>query len=195
MKKASIISLLLGITGLLLFTGLLITRYISEFIYLGLLIPLALVCVAILCLPRLKELDLKNFRMTLSELRQVKSEIEAVKADIEEMYGGIEKIRNAPMVLDKAKMQELGIRTGIAPDVSAVMRYTTGCIKRERERLARIFISPKEPDKLAKAILDGSLDDKVFKWNGPETLLDTPPVSFEEREKRRKEKEQNSQST
>jgi hypothetical protein len=194
MKKASIISLLLGVIGLLLFTGLLITRYISEFTYLGLLIPLALVCVAVLCLPRLKELDLKNLRMTLSEIKQIKSEIETAKADIEEMYGGIEKIQNAPMVLDEAKRQELGLMPSDLA-ATATMRYTTGCIKRERERLARIFISPKEPDKLAKAILDASLDDKVFKWNGPETPLDTPPVSGKEREKRRKEKEQTSQST
>ena len=132
--------------------------------------------------------------MTLSELKQVKSEIEAVKADIEEMYGGIEKIQKAPMVLDEAKMKELGLN-GSSPGQASIMRYPAGCSKRERERLAKIFISPKEPDKLAKAILDGSLDDKVFKWNGPEIPLDTPPMSVEEREQRRKEKEQTSQST
>jgi hypothetical protein len=193
--KASITSLLLGIIGLLFFTGLLITEHISGFIYSGLFTVLALVCVAIFFHPRIKELDLKNLRMTLSEIKQIKSEIETVKADIEEIYGGIEKIRNAPMVLDETKMQELGLSGGTIPVTEAVIRYTTGCIKRERERLAKIFISPKEPDKLAKAILDASLDEKVFKWNGPETPLDTPPVSSKEREKHRKEKEQTSQST
>jgi hypothetical protein len=194
MKKASITSLALGIIGLLLFTGLLVKSYISGFIYFSLFTVLSLVCIAVFLHPRLMDLDLKNLRMTLSEIKQIKSEIETTKADIEEMYGGIEKIRNAPMVLDKAKMQELGLTDGV-PGTFGLMKYMAGCIKRERERLAKIFVSPKESDKLAEAILDSSLDDKVFKWNGPETPLDAPPVSVEERRRRKKERKQDSQSS
>ena len=71
MKATAAISCLLGLLGLSLFTILLVAHRISDVIYLGLLATLALVCIVILCLPRLKELDLKNLRMTLSGLKQV----------------------------------------------------------------------------------------------------------------------------
>jgi hypothetical protein len=64
----------------------------------------------------------------------------------------------------------------------ATVRYVAGCIKRERERLARVFVTEKSPERLAEAILDATLDEKVFTWNGPETPLDTPPKSTAERE-------------
>lgn len=168
MKRESVVSFLLGIGGLTLFTTLLVRGTVSQLTYFGLLMPLALVCIVILCLPRLQELDLKNLRLTLSELKQV-------KAEIAEMYGGIENLRKAPFVLDDTKMKELGAQSTVA-FTSVVMRYPAGCIKRERERLARIFVNEKSPQKIAEAILDNSLDDKVFKWNGPETPLDQEPV-------------------
>jgi len=174
MEKESVASLLIGISGVTLFTGLLTTGIISESVYLMLLVPLALVSIAILCLPRLRELDLKNLKLTLSELKQVKN-------DIAEMYGGIKNLRKAPLVLDDEKMKELGLKTGSAALVTAVMRYTAGTMKRERERLARIFVRQKPPDEIAEAILDNSLDDKVFKWCGPEVPLDREPVSAGDR--------------
>lgn len=118
-------------------TTLLATGLISEITFAGLIVPLAMVCVVLLCLPRLRELDLKNLKMTLAELQQVKAEIEEVKAEVVEMYGGIERIRKAPLVLDESKMRELGLKPDTLPMISAVMRYTAGCVKRERERLAR----------------------------------------------------------
>jgi hypothetical protein len=90
-------------------------------------------------------------------------------------------------VFDRPKMQELGLAGGHIAFSDAVMRYTTGCMKRERERLARIFIVEKPPAKLAEAILDASLNDKVFKWNGPEAPLDAPPKSHAERVKKKGE--------
>ena len=183
MKTEAIIAGVVGVIGIAVFTSLLVMGHLSEASYVGLMIPLALVCIVLLCLPRLRELDLKNLKITLHELRQVKSDIEDVKADIAEMYGGIEKLRKQPMVLDDAKMKELGLEGGHIAEISSVMRYTTGCLKRERERLARILVSPKDPEKTAEAILDGTLDDKVFKWNGPEVALDVPPKSVDERKR------------
>ena len=55
------------------------------------------------------------------------------------------------------------------------MNYVMGCAKRERERLARIFVAEKTGDSLAQAIVDGSLDMRVFKWVGPGAFLDDPP--------------------
>ena len=110
-----------------------------------------------------------------------------VRGQISEFYSEIKHLKQSKMVMDEEKMMELGIGPPfIAPSTSALMRYTTGTIKRERERLARIFAEERPPDKVASAILDDSLDDKVFKWNGPEVLLDKAPVSYE----KRKEKEE-----
>ena len=192
MKSTSFWVVGFGLGGVALFTWLLLTGHLSEATYFGSLLVLAFVCVAIPCLPRLLEFDLKNLRMTLSELKQVKAEIETVKADVEQMYGGIENLRKAPLVLDEVKMQELGLKVNgsalaRASVGTALVRYTAGCIRRERERLARVFVLPKAPEKLAEAILDNSLDEKVFKWNGPETPLDTPPISVEEREKKKQD--------
>jgi hypothetical protein len=157
-----------GLGGVALFTCLLIVDKVSEASYIGLMLPLALVCIVLLCLPRLRELDLKNLKIVLSEIKQV-------KAEIEEMYGGIENIKRSPLILDDARMKELGLKPGGIPQISAVMRYTVGCMKRERERLAQIFVRQKSPEQIAESILDGSLDDKVFKWAGPESNLSKSP--------------------
>jgi len=146
---------------------------LSEWSYISLIAIVAMVALVIHGFSRLKELDLKNLRMTLKEVKQVKQEIE-------QMYGGIEKYRREPLVLDGEKQEELGLSGGF-PATSAVMRYPAGCIKRERERLARIFVNEKTPENIAKAILDNSFDDKVFKWNGPESLLNDPPKSVAQR--------------
>jgi hypothetical protein len=182
MKINAIIAAILGIICVGLFTTLLLMNCISEIIYASLLVSFALVCITLLVLPRLKELDLKNLRLILVEIRQVKAEVEEVKEEVAAMYGGIENLRKQPLVLDDAKMKELGLSGGHLVTSSAVMRYPAGCIKRERERLAKIFIREKTPERIATAILDGSLDDKVFKWNGPETPLDAEPKSVEARE-------------
>lgn len=110
-----------------------------------------------------------------------------VKGQISAFYSEIKHLKQGKLVMNEGKMNELGISSkGGLPSLSAVMRYPAGCIKRERERLARIFAEEKTPDKVAAAILDDSLDDKVFKWNGPEVPLDAAPVSYEDREKRKK---------
>ena len=107
-----------------------------------------------------------------------------VRGQISEFYSEINHLKQSKMIMDKEKMIELGLGPHpTAPSTSAVMRYTTGSIKRERERLARIFAEERPPDKVASAILDDSYDDKVFKWNGPEVSLDAAPISYEEREK------------
>ena len=138
MKAQSIVSGVLGIVCVSLFTTLLVLGRISETTYLVLLVSFALVCIVLLVLPRLQELDLKNLRLTLAEMKQVKE-------GIAEMYGGIDNLRKQPLVLDGPKMEELGLQGGSIPAASAAMRYPAGCIKRERERLARIFVTEKTP--------------------------------------------------
>jgi hypothetical protein len=173
-KRSTVVSVLIGSVGVILFTSLLCANRIGEASYVILLGMLVLTCIALPVLTRLRELDLRSLKLTLDR-------IEAVKAGIEELYGGIEHLRNAPLVLDKARIESLGLRTGNIALSDAGMRYVAGCFKRERERLARIFVNAKAPEKVAEAILDGTMDDRVFKWNGPEVPLDQPPTSVEER--------------
>ena len=196
MKAQAIVSGILSIMCVTLFTILLVLGIISEIIYASLLGVFALVCIALLVLPRLQELDLKNLRLTLHEIRQVKAEVQEVKEGIAEMYGGIENLRKQPLVLDKTKMEQLGLDHGGGSIAlaGAVMRYSAGCIKRERERLARIFITEKTPERIAEAILDNSFDDKVFKWNGPEAPLDAEPKSAEEPKEEKKQSEEKGES-
>ena len=173
MKVHPVISGVVAAIGTALFTVLLCLARLSQTTYAVLLSLLALTCIAILCLPRLLELDVKNLRLVLGELKQV-------KAEIEQIYGGIENIKKGQFVLDESKMKEIGLGRGGVPLTGAVVRYVAGCIRRERERLARIFVVPKSPEKLAEAIMDSSLDEKVFKWAGPESPLDKPPKSLDE---------------
>jgi hypothetical protein len=173
-KPPTLISIVVGIIGVILFTTLLASAKIGEASYVVLLGVLVLACIAILALPRLRELDIRSLKLTLDR-------IEAVKAGIEELYGGIEHLRKAPLVLDKVRIESLGLRSGHITTGDGGMRYTVGCIKRERERLARIFVNAKSPEKIAEAILDNRMDDLVFKWNGPEVPLDQLPISVEDR--------------
>jgi hypothetical protein len=175
-KSSPIIAVILALVGTALFTILLVIGKLSEGSFVVLLGMLSLTCIVLPVLPRLRELDLRSLRLTLNEIK-------AVKAEIEDMYGGIEHLRSAPLVLDKEKMERLGLDSGHIATAGATMRYPAGCIKRERERLASIFVSNRNPEELAKAILDNSMDDLVFKWNGPEAPLHQAPSSVEDRKK------------
>ena len=86
------------------------------------------------------------------------------------------------MKLDHDKQRQLGLDGGHMALSSAVMRYAAGVVTRERERLARIFESHGMKE-VAQAVRDTSLDDNVFKWNGPEQDLDVSPKSVEQRER------------
>ena len=193
--KTSIAALVVALVGLSLFTSLLITGHIGQVTYDVNIGMTAMVSFGIFVSHRLREFDLKNLRLVLSEIQMVKADIEKTKAEIIEMYGGIDKLRREPMILDEAKMEELGIKGGILALTASVMSYTTGCIKRERERLAQIFIIGKTPEALAAALVDSSKDDLVFKWNGPEVALETPPRSLAQRQAEVSTKKMNEKKT
>jgi hypothetical protein len=160
----------IGIAATILFTALLIAAKISPAIYAGLITVTILACVAIAALPRLLELNLKEMKLILAKA-------EKVTAELREMYGNVEHLKREPIQMDANKYKELGLfdNRGAFPRVEAVVNYVMGCAKRERERLARIFVAEKTGDSLAQAIVDGSLDMRVFKWVGPGALLDDPP--------------------
>jgi hypothetical protein len=82
--------------------------------------------------------------------------------------------KREPIRMDDTKYKELGLFGGGITDAHSVVNYIMGCMKRERERLARIFVAEKTGNNFAQAIVDGSLDMNVFKWVGPSALLDDP---------------------
>ena len=181
MKTESVAAIIIAVLGIVLFTALLVKGAIGQTTFAILIVALSFVCLALHGFSRIRELDLKNLKITLDK-------IEKVKAEIDEVYSGIQHLKRDPFVLDEKKMSELGLKPGAFPTASAAMRYPAGCIKRERERLARIFVKERSPQKIAEAILDPSLDELVFKWNGPEISLDIPTKSVEKRKKAQENK-------
>ena len=152
MKTENIVPVIVGIVGLVLFTWLLFQGTISAWQYTTLLGGTAVVALLIYVSPRVKEVIIWNMTLKLNEAKQVTQRLEAATAEAVERYGGIENLQREPMVLDAAKMEELGLGEGLPPN-SAAMRYPVGCIKRERERLASIFVNEKTPEAIAKGVI------------------------------------------
>lgn len=155
-------------------TALLAKELVGSGVFLTLVALFLLVGLLIFLADRLREFSLRDLSVKLDEIKKEKAEVEA-------LYSKIDHLQRATMEMDGKVMGKLGVSGGGLAMTSAVIRYCTGCIKRERERLARIFAEQKSPETIAQAILDNQLDELVFKWNGPEVSLDTPPVSVEER--------------
>ena len=85
MKTQGIISILVGIISFITFTLLLISKYITGVIYLSLLSLLCFFCLVIPVIGRLKELDLKNLKLTLEKIEQTKKEIYAKEQELKEI--------------------------------------------------------------------------------------------------------------
>lgn len=75
MEPKSKIALLIGIIGTLIFTCLLLIDKIGPPIYLALMILLALTSFVINGFNRLREVDLKNLKMTLDQVNEVKIDL------------------------------------------------------------------------------------------------------------------------
>jgi len=82
MKKDVLASILLGVLGSSLFVLLLFLEKINQVCFVTLMCSTGLFSFVILSLSRLKELDLKNLKLTLTELKQVKSDIYAKEDDL-----------------------------------------------------------------------------------------------------------------
>ena len=176
MKSESMAAVVVALSGTVLLVVLLAKALISATHFAALIVCLAAVCLIVFGFRRVSE-----FSLSVKECKVLFHKVEQVKAELDEMYSGIHHLKRYPLTLDKEKMKELGLEGGFALS-AAVMRYTAGALKRERERLARIFVKQRPAEEIAKAILDGSLDELVFKWSGPEAPLDAPPKSVAARE-------------
>jgi hypothetical protein len=164
------VAVLVGSGSLALFTALLIAGRIGGGSY-AVIVPFAMaLSLAISVMPRLQELTLK-----VGEAKIILAKIEETKAEIEQMYGGIGHLKQAPLVMNDAVRAELGLYDRGFIDVGSLMNYVMGCMKRERARLAQIFVTDKSPERLAEALIDPAKDVAVFKWSSPRLLLDDPP--------------------
>jgi len=166
MRNNNVWAGVIGTILLILFTVLLVTKQINELTYSAVIVGSMLVSITIAVLPRLSELDLKNLRLVLAEIKKTKTEIE-------ELYGGIENIKR----IRTTSVNHTALGLNATPgQLTGHMgqRYVMGCMKRERERLAKIFVAERPPEKLAEAILDITFDQKVFLFTGPGFSIDDP---------------------
>jgi hypothetical protein len=84
MKSEVIVSILIGISGTTLFTWLLVHKELGAPSYAILMSILALVCLVIPVFQRLRELDLKNLKLTLDKIQEAKAEVFAKEEDLKE---------------------------------------------------------------------------------------------------------------
>ena len=84
MKNQGVISIVVALIGFITFTLLLLNSKIETTGYFLLLSLLSLVCVVIPVLSRLKELDVKNLKLTLEKIEQAKGEIYAKEESLKE---------------------------------------------------------------------------------------------------------------
>lgn len=83
------------------------------------------------------------------------------------------------MKFDDKTLESIGGVPALAT-IPNIMRYVAGCMKRERERLAKAVVASQSADALAKAILDDSEDMSIFRWKGPGTSSKADGVTSEE---------------
>lgn len=153
------------------------TNLIGEEALLGVLLLGAISALAMHFSPRLIELNLREAKLVLQEVKNI-------KADLEAMYGPLEGIKLDPDTYDNKWPERMGVGNSLIT-AKTVVQYVSGCITRERERLARAVIVDPSAERLAQAIVDRSMDDLVFKWFPKSVGLDRPPLSSEERAKRK----------
>lgn len=78
----STVALIVGAVALILFTGLLMSKHLGQMSYVSLLTATGLVCLVLHGFSRLRELDLKNLKVTLDKMERVKEEIFAKEEDL-----------------------------------------------------------------------------------------------------------------
>jgi hypothetical protein len=81
MKAQNMVATIVGTVGFITFTVLLATGLIQALSYAALLALLGLVCLTIPVLHRLKNLDIKNLKLTLERIEETKKEISAKEKD------------------------------------------------------------------------------------------------------------------
>lgn len=85
MRAESLIALTGGIAGAALFTTLVLLGRISEVTYVGLLSLVVITALALHGFNRIKELDLRNLKMTLSRIESARTEVEVRHSQLQDV--------------------------------------------------------------------------------------------------------------
>ena len=82
MKMESVLSIMLGCCGIILFSYFLQQKVIGQTHYVILLTVLSLACLAIHGFSRIRELDLKNMRIILDRMEEIRADVYAKTEDL-----------------------------------------------------------------------------------------------------------------
>lgn len=166
MKTQGTISVIVGVIGFSTFTYLLIESKIETLGYSSLLGLLALVCIVIPVLGRLRELDIKNLKLTLEKIEEAKKEI----------YAKEESLKEASHVLSELIAANSTL-TGIWGDDES-NSYSKALIRAKLRKLAqKLQFSSAEMEqifKYEKALAEvhaASKEEHDEKWNNFKAIL------------------------
>ena len=167
-----VVAVAVAIVGVVFATACRCRELVGEWPFVALVTVGPFLALVLLGWDRIVEINLRSLSMRLDAARQEVQEQAAELRHLKFMFK-----------MDGPKMEALGLKPGAIATAGAIMRYCAGSIKRERERVARAVSRSRNLEEAARAIVSEEDDDHVFKWNGPETSLDTPPKSVEERQR------------
>jgi hypothetical protein len=180
-KPVTFAAIAIGVSGTALVVTLLAVGLINQVIFAATWALPVFAGILVYVSPRLQRADFRRLTVVLRRVEEATKRAEAVESRLSTIYGDTSNLAHTPFS-PVGKYEELGVGEGrrIMTGQSAV-NYVTGCMTRERARLARVFVEQKTPEKLAEAILDASLDMRVFQWAGPGATLDTVPKTATQR--------------
>lgn len=161
MKNEATISILIGIIGTTVFTGLVLADKIGPPTYVLLISILALVCLVIPVIQRLRELDIKNLKLTLDKIEEAKAEVFAKEEDLKE----------STLLLAELIMANSAV-TGIWGD-------------EESNKYSKALIQKKTKDLLLNLNISKSKVDEIFKYQ--KALDKIPKDAGEEHDEKWKE--------
>ena len=166
MRTQGTISIIVGVVGFATFTFLLIDSKIGALGYSSLLGLLAIVCIVIPVLSRLKELDIKNLKLTLEKIEEAKKEI----------YAKEESLKAASHVLAELIAANSTL-TGIWGDEES-NSYSKDLIRAKIKKLAeQMEFSPEEMEQILKyekaleEVHRATKDEHNKKWDEFKQLL------------------------
>lgn len=168
MKARLAIGIPLGMIALL--TLLLVLKFIDPGHWVTGFVLSAGMGLAIFGFDRLDHIKYQDLEV---KFRQVQAEVEKITALYSE---GSFLPEEAFQLTNEEATMELGLGLGsgfVAPP--DVMRFVSGCITRERQRLAKIFAEEKLPEAVATALVDTRFDKHVFQWAPPTVTMDQAP--------------------
>jgi hypothetical protein len=132
MKTQSTVAVIIGAVGLILFTSLLFSKYVNQVSYVVLLCATGLVCLVLHGFSRLRELDLKNLKMTLDRMEQVKTDV----------YAKTEDLKHTSLMLSKLIAVNSALQGIISDDDTHT--YSRVLVRKKTEELLKSLGVPED---------------------------------------------------